>query len=349
MRIKKIHIIFYVLFIGIISFAFISKDTTPIIFKVPQNWPKPNYDFTKNPLTEEGFQLGRNLFYDPILSRDNTISCASCHLQATGFTHTDHDLSHGIDGKIGQRNSLALMNLAWQKNFMWDGGVNHLDVQPLAPITNHLEMDENLEHVVKKLNASVYYKTLFKSAFQDSTITGQKMLLAFSQFLVQLNSFNSKYDRVIRKEKGVEFTEQEKRGLALFRKNCANCHKEPLFTSETFENIGLKVDTTLNDLGRMAITKNTNDSLKFKIPTLRNIQFTFPYMHDGRFKKLSEVVNHYVGGIQNSKTLSEKLKGKPILLSHEEKIDVVVFLLTLTDTEFLFNKRFTYPLEQKNK
>src|SRR6478672_11219307 len=126
-------------FIILISLSFTKRLTTPVYFEVPTNWPQPHYDFKNNPLTEEGFQLGRHLFYDPILSRDNTISCASCHLQATGFTHVDHDLSHGIEGKIGTRNSLALMNLAWTKDFMWDGGVNHLDVQPLAPMTSSVE------------------------------------------------------------------------------------------------------------------------------------------------------------------------------------------------------------------
>lgn len=347
MKNKKFYI-FLIICCGFLV-AFVSIKTTPIPFKIPKNWEKPSYDFSKNPLTEEGFFLGKNLFYDPILSRDNTISCASCHLQATGFTHVDHDLSHGIDGKIGLRNSIALVNLAWRKDFMWDGGINHLDVQPLAPITSKFEMDETLQNIVKKLNQSTYYKSLFKNAFNDTLITGQKTLLAISQFLLQLNSFNSKYDKFIRQEKGGEFTAQEKNGLKIFRNNCANCHKEPLFTNNEFENIGLPIDSSLNDFGRMNITQNPNDFLKFRVPSLRNIQFTFPYMHDGRFKKLSEVINHYVGGIQNSKTLSGKFKGKPILLSHEEKIDVIVFLLTLTDTEFLFNNRFTYPLEQRKK
>ena len=347
MRNKKFYI-FLIICCGFLV-EFVSIKTTPIPFKIPKNWEKPSYDFSKNPLTEEGFFLGKNLFYDPILSRDNTISCASCHLQATGFTHVDHDLSHGIDGKIGLRNSIALVNLAWRQDFMWDGGINHIDVQPLAPITSKFEMDETLQNIVKKLNQSTYYKSLFKNAFNDTLITGQKTLLAISQFLLQLNSFNSKYDKFIRQEKGGDFTEQEKNGLKIFRNNCANCHKEPLFTNNEFENIGLPIDSSLNDFGRMNITQNPNDFLKFRVPSLRNIQFTFPYMHDGRFKKLSEVINHYVGGIQNSKTLSGKLKGKPILLSHEEKIDVIVFLLTLTDTEFLFNNRFTYPLEQRKK
>lgn len=303
---------------------------------IPEGWAKPVYEVSKNPLTKEGFELGRHLFYDPILSRDHTISCASCHLQATGFTHVDHDLSHGIDGKIGIRNSMTIMNVAWSKNFMWDGGINHLDMQPLAPLSNSVEMDENFENVIKKLNQSIKYKSLFYKAFDDSLATGQKMLLAFSQFIVQLNSYNSKYDKYIRKELGGEFSEQEKNGLELFRIHCASCHTEPLFTNQDFEKNGLPVDTTLNDLGRFKITHNPKDSLKFKVPTLRNIQFTFPYMHDGRFKKLREVLNHY--------TSTDKLK-KPIFLTSNEKTDIIAFLLTLTDNDFLFDKRFGFPRE----
>ena len=311
-------------------------------FVVPEGWSKPVYDFSKNPLTKQGFELGRHLFYDPILSRDNTISCASCHLQATGFTHVDHDLSHGIEGKIGMRNSMTIMNVAWSKNFMWDGGINHLDVQPLAPLSNSVEMDETLANVVQKLNASTQYKTLFFNAFGDSTVTGQKVLLAFSQFIVQLNSYNSKYDRYIRFEAGGDFSAQELNGLKLFRTHCASCHTEPLFTNNDFENNGLPIDTSLNDLGRMRITQNPDDARKFKVPTLRNIQFTYPYMHDGRFKKLKEVINHYTNGIEHTKTLSPVLQ-KPIVLSANEKVDLIAFLLTLTDTQFLFDTRFGYP------
>jgi cytochrome c peroxidase len=186
-------------------------------FVIPQGWAKPVYDFSKNPLTREGFELGRHLFYDPILSRDNTISCASCHLQATGFTHVDHELSHGIDGKIGTRNSMTIMNVAWSKNFMWDGGVNHLDMQPLAPLSNSVEMDGNLDSIIYKLNNYIKYKALFFKAFIDSLVTGQKMLLAFSQFTLQLNSYNSKYDKYIRHEVGGAFTEQDKKWFAAFQ------------------------------------------------------------------------------------------------------------------------------------
>lgn len=327
--------IFFFFILGFTNLVF-----TPIYFEVPKGFPKPIYDFKNNPLTEEGFQLGRKLFYDPILSKDSTISCASCHLQQTGFTHVDHDLSHGINGKIGTRNSLTLQNLAWNKNFMWDGGVNHLDVQVIAPITSEVEMNENLENVVNKLNQNLEYKELFKKAFRTKNVTGQLTLKAISQFLVSLITSNSKYDKVIRKED--KFTEIEQKGYDLFKIKCASCHAEPLLTSNRFENNGLSIDVTLNDFGRMKITQNPQDSLKFKVPTLRNIEFTFPYMHDGRFKTLSEVIKHYNLGIQKSKTLSKELQ-KPMNLSNNQRIELVAFLKTLTDKEFLFNSKFSYP------
>lgn len=327
--------------IVLFSLAFTFLKPTPLYLEIPKGWPKPHYDFSKNPLTEEGFQLGRQLFYDPILSRDNTISCASCHLQATGFTHVDHELSHGIDGKIGTRNSMTLMNLAWSKSFLWDGGVNHLDVQPLNPITSPIEMDETLANDVSKLQKSEKYQALFFAAFGDANITGQRVLKALSQFELQLISSNSKYDKVMRKE--TVFTDQEQNGYQLFKTNCASCHNEPLFTSEKFERNGLPLDSTLNDIGRQKITGNSKDYMLFKVPTLRNIQFTFPYMHDGRFKKLTDVIKHY-NSLRNDKNLSKQLQ-KPMHLSDNERVDLVAFLYTLTDTEFLFDKRFSFTRE----
>ena len=288
---SKFRLFLIILSVLIFSLAFTFLRPTPLYFKIPTGWPKPNYDFSKNPLSEEGFQLGRQLFYDPILSKDSTISCASCHLQATGFTHVDHSLSHGIDGKIGTRNSMTMMNLAWSKTFMWDGGVNHLDVQAINPITSPLEMDETLANVVQKLQKSDKYKSLFFAAFGDENITGQRVLKALSQFELLLISANSKYDKVMRKE--AVFTNQEQNGYQLFKNNCASCHSEPLFTNGKYENNGIPLDTTLNDIGRQRITEKFEDYLKFKVPTLRNIQFTNPYMHDGRFLKLTEVIKHY--------------------------------------------------------
>lgn len=341
MRVQHLKIaMFLIVLFGVLAFT--KRYFTPIYFEVPKNWPKPHYDFTKNPLTEEGFQLGRHLFYDPILSRDNTISCASCHLQQTGFTHVDHDLSHGIEGKIGTRNSMTIMNLAWSKTFMWDGGVNHLEVQAIHPITSDVEMDETLENVVAKLQKSEKYQNLFNKAFGSTIITGQLTLKALAQFEVMLKSSESKYDKVVRGE--LAFSEMEQKGYHLFKQNCVSCHTEPLFTNNDFENNGLAVDTTLNNVGRMRITQKTKDKYKFKVPTLRNIQFTFPYMHDGRFNTLNEVLNHYNSGVVKSSTLSKQLQ-QPMHLSGDDRTELVAFLKTLTDHEFLFNPKFSYPRE----
>lgn len=326
--------------LGFTSLAF--RFGEELLFVAPAHFPKPVYDFSKNPLTEQKILLGRALFYEPMLSRNNTISCASCHSQFSAFTHVDHALSHGIEDKIGIRNAQTLMNLAWRNSFMWDGAVHHLDVQSLAPIANPVEMDENITNVVAKLQTSSLYPKLFYQAFGDSVITGEHTLKAISQFMLTLVSSNSKYDSVMRKQS--VFTEQEKNGYLLFKKNCASCHKEPLFTNDEFKNNGLPIDTTLNDWGRYQVTRKPSDSLKFKVPTLRNIEFSYPYMHDGRFKKLSQAINHYTTGIVKSKTLAKELKN-PILLTSNEKVDITAFLLTLTDKSFLFNPQFFYPKE----
>jgi cytochrome c peroxidase len=201
-------------------------------------------------------------------------------------------------------------------------------------------MDETMAHVVEKLQKSDKYKALFIKAFDTDKITGQLTLKALSQFLLMLTTSNSKYDKVIRNEE--KFTEMEQKGYNLFKTNCASCHKEPLFTNGSFENNGLAIDTTLNDLGRMKITGDLKDKQKFKVPTLRNIQYTFPYMHDGRFQTLTEVIRYYNFNIQHSKTLAKELR-KPMNLSDDDRTDLVAFLKTLTDKDFLLNKRFSYP------
>jgi cytochrome c peroxidase len=270
--------------------------------------------------------LGRILFYDPILSKDNSISCASCHSSYNAFSHTDHDLSHGINDIIGTRNAPALFNLAWQKEFMWDGAINHIDMQALAPISHPGEMGSSINEVVLKLNASNEYKALFQKAFGEKTITGARVLKALTQFQLTLVSANAKYDKV---NMGKEtFTPQENNGYNLFKKNCNTCHQEPLFSTYQFANNGLSVDTTLNDYGRWQVTGQTKDSLHFKIPSVRNLSYSYPYMHDGRFKTLREVLNHYT---------TQKL-----MLSSNEKADIIAFLLTLNDTDFVFDKNHKY-------
>ena len=319
-----------------ISFVLI-KDNH--FFNPPDYFPKPVYDFQQNPLDSNKIELGRTLFYDPILSDNNTISCVSCHSSFNAFAHTDHDLSHGIFDSIGNRNAPALFNLAWQKAFMWDGAINHLDMQALAPISHKSEMGSNINAVIMKLNESKEYKEAFLNAFQDSTISTAEILKALSQFQLTLVSANAKYDRV---KMGKEvFTEQEKNGYQLFKKNCASCHSEPFFSNYNFENNGLPIDPTLNDLGRYVITENENDKVKFKVPSLRNLSFTYPYMHDGRFMTLQEVINHYTSGIEHSETLSSQFN-ESVELSSNEKVDLISFLLTLNDKDFVFNKKHQF-------
>lgn len=314
-------------------------------FYIPLGWPKPVYDFKKNPLTKEKIELGKMLFYDPILSQDSTISCASCHLQNTNFTHVDHDLSHGIYGRKGTRNTLSIINIAWNTSFMWDGGINHVEVQPLAPLENHAEMNSSLLIVLSKINKQNTYNNLSFEAFGTSTLTGQYFLKALAQFMLTFQTYNSKYDKVLRRENGIKFTEFELKGYQLFQKNCSSCHKEPLLTNFKFENNGLKPDDYLNDIGRMKISRNKEDSLKFRVPSLRNIEVSYPYMHDGRYKNLQMVIFHYNNNIHKSKTLAEQLE-KPLNLSEDDRRALVQFLKTLTDEEFLHDNKFK-PSEKK--
>lgn len=338
--IKKITSLLFLLFL----ISAFTESRQEEYFNIPQGWPKPHYDFSKNPLDENKIMLGRALFYDPILSRNNTISCTSCHLQNTGFSHIDHKLSHGINDLIGNRNAPALMNLAWNTSFMWDGAVHHLDAQSLAPITNPLEMDSKLEDVISRLQQSKLYRKLFYKAYKDSLATGQHTLQALSHFMLTLVSADSKYDKVMRNEKGIIFSESENRGYKLFKNHCAVCHKEPLFTNGKFENNGLKPDSLLHDIGRMKISLNPKDKNHFKVPTLRNVEITSPYMHDGRYPNLQMVLFHYTNNIHMSETLSKPLRQK-IVLSEIEKTDIINFLKTLTDEKFLHDSRFSYPRE----
>lgn len=323
--------------------AFVPKLET--VFKVPVNWPQPHYSFERNPIDSSKIQLGRALFYSSLLSRNNKISCASCHSPYASFAHTDHALSHGIDDKIGTRNAPALVNLAWSTSFMWDGAINHLDMQALFPITHPLEMDETMQQVVEKLKVNKPFPKLFYTAYNDSSVTGERVLKCISQFMLSLVSAESKYDSVMRHE--AEFTVQEKNGYRLFKMHCASCHSEPLFTNYSFQNNGLALDTLLKDSGRMKLTHNNNDSLKFKVPTLRNVEYTYPYMHDGRFKNLSQVLQHYSSGITNSSTVAIQLKnGVP--LTSNERVDIATFLLCLSDKKFIFNPSNSYPRELLN-
>jgi len=311
-------------------------------FEIPKGWPKPLYYFEGNPFTEEKFELGRKLFYDPILSRDNTISCATCHVSFSGFTHTDHALSHGIEGRIGRRNAPALINMAWNPYFNWDGAMGNIERQSIEPIRHHDEMDFNLDSVVARLSTDIKYATLFREVWGHDQITVRQMIQSLAMFTANLVSSNSIYDKVMRKEAGYSFTAQQENGYRLFKKECASCHQEPLFSNYKLKSNGLPMDPFLKDYGRSAFSEYYKDSFLFKVPTLRNIEFTFPYMHDGRFKKLKDVLNHYANLDPKTRHLSKELKKIKQLSSNEQKY-IISFLYTLTDKEFLYNNRYQFP------
>lgn len=327
---------------GILFFSFVNNDI--FVITIPEKWPTPKHNFKQEPLSKSKVDLGRFLFYDPILSLDSSISCASCHSPYNAFTHVDHNVSHGIHDAVGTRNSPAPMNLAWHPFFMWDGAIHHIDVQALAPISHPKEMGETLEHVVIKLNQSAWYRAKFYEAFGDSQVTGHRALKALSQFQLTLISSNSKYDSVMRKQ--TLFSSQERNGYLLFQKHCNTCHTEPLFSSYQFASNGLEMDTVFRDLGRFAVSKNPKDSFLFKIPSLRNIEYSLPYMHDGRFKSLNQVLNHYN---QSNKLIKNNKKLPSIYLSANEKVDLMAFLYTLSDKKFIFNKNYEFPRELLKK
>lgn len=342
----KLKIIIFFLLIVILFTGFINhlKINQPVYLKliIPKNWPRPSKNiFAKNPLTEEGFQLGRKLFYDGRLSKDGSIACASCHQQFAAFTSFDHDLSHGINNSFTTRNAPGLFNLAWMPALHWDGGINHIEVQPLAPITAPNEMGESLAHVLIKINADTAYKRLFKNAFGDAAINSQRFLKALAQFTGSIQSYNSRYDKVKRGE--AIFTISEQYGYNFFKANCNSCHTEPLFTDNTYRNNGFTLHPTLLDMGRMKITGNPLDSLKFKVPSLRNVVLTAPYMHDGRLYTLTQVIEHYRNKISNTQPTIDSILKNKIAISNQEKADLLSFLFTLTDEEMIHNKRYSDP------
>ena len=314
-----------------------SYSPTPLSFLVPKGFPTPPTNiFTKNKLTQEGFELGKKMFYDGNLSKDGEVSCASCHQQFAAFATYDHDLSHGVNNSFSTRNAPALINLAWMKEWHWDGGINHIEMQPLSPLSAATEMGEKLDTVLLKLKANTAYKTMFKAAFGDANITTERMLKAFAQFTGSLVSADSKYDKVKRGE--ASFILPEQKGYEIFKANCNTCHKEPLFTDNSFRNNGITLNR-FNDVGRQIISQDKKDSLKFKVPTLRNIGLTLPYMHDGRMISIENVLTHYTT-LDTALTNLDPLLTKRINLTDKEKKQLVLFLYTLTDTSFTKNKRY---------
>jgi cytochrome c peroxidase len=313
---------------------------TPYRFTISSYFPIPPLP-RDNPLLEERVALGERLFNDTALSRDGTLSCASCHTRANAFTDARR-FSIGVEDRIGTRNGMPLFNLAWKSSFFWDGRAPSLRAQALMPVQDHLEMDEKLENVVAKLEKTS--KAYFARAFDSDAITPERIGLAIENYLLTLTSFDSKFDRSMQGKE--QLSEEEKRGFELFMTeyeprmgqrgaDCFHCHGGPLFTDHQFHNNGLS--PVESDTGRQRVTQNDRDLYKFSTPSLRNIALTAPYMHDGRFQTLEEVIAHYDHNLRRTDTLDPNLAKHPstgIRLSAADKAALVAFLKTLTDEKF---------------
>lgn len=329
--------------------------TTPFPLEITQRFPQVKLP-DDNPLTVEGVALGHRLFHDPRLSVNATQSCASCHERANAFTDPRR-FSIGAEGQVGKRNAMPLFNLAWEQSFFWDGRAKSLREQVLEPIQDAHEMNERLDRVVAKLAADPSYPAEFERAFGQREITPDRLAMALEQFLLTLISQESRFDRAARKR--AEMTEEEKRGLQLFvtefdparglrGADCFHCHGGTLFTSQQFHDNGLAL--AADELGRMGVTGLAADRGKFKAPSLRNVAVTAPYMHDGRFATLEEVIEHYDSGVRRNANLDPNLAKHPaagLQLTAEEKSALVAFLKTLTDDAFTAPQPDNAPLASR--
>ncbi|MEY4626322.1 MAG: hypothetical protein RL003_294 [Bacteroidota bacterium] len=314
-----------------------SKDipAAPDAITYPAHFPPIAYPNNENKPTQDGIALGRTLFYDKQLSLSGTISCGSCHSQIHGFADHNTLVSTGIFNRKGQRNAPPLFNLAWQTNFMWDGGVNHLDVLPLAPLTDTNEMGLPINQWINKVREQPRYRPLFSKVYGSDSITEKRTLLALSQFMLSLISSRSKYDEVLLQR--ATFSPSEAEGYRLFKTHCNQCHTEPLFTNNQYERNG--ATTSGADRGRMRITEMPEDLYKFKVPSLRNISLTYPYMHNGKIQNLDAVLTHYQKTLLDG-SLEKMQTGQ---LSDTDKQAMIDFLLTLTDPIFISNHAFSEP------
>ena len=332
----------------------IEIDTTPYILEYG-NLPPPNIA-ADNQLTIEGVKLGRMLFHEDMLSKDGTQNCASCHLQEFAFSDTAR-FSIGVRDLKGKRQAMSVVNMAWNSNeFFWDGRAHLLRDQSLLPIEDELEMDETLDNVIAKLSDSKMYRDQFSRAFGSPEVTSEKMSLAMEQFMNTIVSYNSKYDQFL--AGNATLSESEERGRKLYfaeynpffpdlsGADCQHCHGGENFENDKYMNNGLDTDANFEDFGRENATLLPEDRAKFKVPSLRNIAVTPPYMHDGRFNTLEEVIDHYNEGIQESSTVDDAIlatKQTGLLLTEQDKTDLVNFLKTLTDTDLLTNTAYASP------
>lgn len=350
--------IFALIFIAGIWFVSCSKtdvvtpEPQPYTLSVPANFPQPGID-AFNPLTKEGIALGRRLFYDVRLSANNQISCGSCHHQELSFSDGIALSNIGVSATVLHRHAPALINMAWANNgLFWDGGSTNLESQAFGPITAHDEMGQNLYQLIDELKADAQYTQQFRAAFKDS-ISSANIVKALAQFQRTFVSANSRYDKYVRHESGGTLTPQELQGLQLVQQKCQGCHKSDLFTDNDYHNNGIENDFSDDSFegifqGRYRITYNLADIGKFKTPTLRNTMLTAPYMHDGRFATIEQVLNHYSSGVKVTATtdplVMQNIGGTSgIPLSADDKNKIIAFLHTLSDSAFITNKALSKP------
>lgn len=341
--------------LGMFSFR---KDKTTT-YKFPQLTAFPPMPVAvDNPVTVDGVELGRFLFYDTILSKDGTLSCASCHKQENAFSGAPEAFNKGFSGALQKRNTLPLFNLAWHPRLFWDGRVHSIEEQAFHPVRTHDEMNLDWEEAARRVSTNRFYKAQFQKVFPGESIDSITIAKAIAQFERTLLSYRSKFDAFIAGK--ATLTQEEAEGFEIIndmtRGDCLHCHStdaDALGTTLAFSNNGLDTATIKDsypDKGMGTITHNDADNGKFKIPSLRNLSFTAPYMHDGRFKTLEEVMAFYSSGVKNSVNIDSKMgaahKGG-VQLNKEEQQKVIAFLKTLNDTAFIIDPAFSNPFKNK--
>lgn len=338
-----------------------TEGPTPYTLELPERFQKPNL-LAENPLTVEGIALGRKLFYEKMLSDNGTQACADCHHQSAGFTDLQKQFSTGSNGDIGKRNAMPLFNLNWARGYFWDGRQPTLESLIEEPMEAHNEMNLDIETAVLRLKDDPYYPELFQTAFPSQGITTTTLRFAIAQFLrTIISGGNTKWDQYLKADlqnPDTFMTAQEARGFAAFisetKGDCAHCHSNlsPFLSAgldRDFSNNGLDAQP---DSGRYRVSGNPNDLGKFKTPSLRNLSYTGPYMHDGRFATLDEVLEHYNSGFKYSPSID------PVLIKHadkdnnyvpiprltqQDKDDIIAFLKLLDDETLLTNPKWSKP------
>lgn len=317
------------------TLAPVPHDNPEIALRIPDSFPPLNSFVDRNRPTKYGVELGEKLFHEKKFSGNNTISCASCHRQSNAFA--DNEVrAKGIYGRVGLRNTPPIQNMAFMKFYNWDGNILQLEKQPLVPIITHEEMNSSILEVIRKIKTEQEYLVLFRKAFGDEEITPDRIYRSLAQYQYTLISANSKYDKVKRKE-GTAFSESEARGYRAFKAKCAGCHNTALFTDQSFRNVGFPANPSSEEAGRARVTGLREDLMRFRVPSLRNAEYTAPYGSFGQFPTLKAVLDYFDEGVVYADNLDPILKenGNRIPMSEQEKLDIIDFIRTLSDEAFV--------------